>query len=414
MRRLLTSVVALAVALGVSGAASAQTTTTTSTSSTTSSPSGATKGVRGVADTTVTIGGLGDALVYGAADVGARARFQRANDAGGVRGRTIDHRGFVDDGGTADGNRAGATKLVQQDRVFAVVPAVAPDMASSDALVDAEVPYVGWALSSSFCGRALGFGITGCPLPAGATADVWPQLVAGAIPGGGTGKAVAVVTESSPSGRYQLASLRAGAESIGLRVVDGEASLGVPAAPDDDAVVGKVITSDNGGAPAAVFVVGGASSVFGMQAALARAGYEGIFTNQLEYAPDLVSSATGALVFTQTAPVESATGNPALQQLVADVHRIAPQQPVDQSVAAGYWAADLFLAALQKAGRKLTPRRLADAANRFTYRVDETVGPTTFPAAHTEPTPCGALVTSDGTAFSVKMPYSCGRVVRVR
>ena len=53
------------------------------------------------------------------------------------------------------------------------------------------------------------------------------------------------------------------------------------------------------------------------------------------------------------------------------------------------------------------------ANDHFTYTVTNTVGPTTFPAAHSRPTPCGALVASNGTAFAVKVPYTCGRVVAV-
>src|SRR6185312_2392779 len=53
----------------------------------------------GVSATSIKVAGLGDAFVYGGADVGAKARFQRANDAGGVHGRTIDYAGFTDDGG---------------------------------------------------------------------------------------------------------------------------------------------------------------------------------------------------------------------------------------------------------------------------------------------------------------------------
>jgi len=100
--------------------------------------------------------------------------------------------------------------------------------------------------------------------------------------------------------------------------------------------------------------------------------------------------------------------------MLADVQKVAPGQPVTQAVAAGYWSADLFLAAVKKAGKNLTPATLVKAANtRFTYEVPATVGPTTFPAAHSKPTPCGALVTSNGTAYSVKVPYSCGAVVPV-
>jgi hypothetical protein len=151
-----------------------------------------------------------------------------------------------------------------------------------------------------------------------------------------------------------------------------------------------------------------------MQQALAAKAFAGVFTNQIEYAPYFVAPAVNASVLTQTAPVE-ATDNPAMQQLVADVQKVAPDQPIDPAVIAGYWSADLFLAAVQKAGKKLTPAALEKAANtKFTYEVPNTVGPTTFPAAHALPTPCGALVSSNGTAFAVKVPYTCGRVVPIK
>ena len=103
-----------------------------------------------------------------------------------------------------------------------------------------------------------------------------------------------------------------------------------------------------------------------------------------------------------------------MAQLIADVQKVAPSVPIDQSVIAGYWSADLFLAAVQKAGKDLSRASLVKAANRkFTYDVADTVGPTTFPAAHARPTPCGALVASNGTAYAVKVPYGCGRVVPV-
>ena len=113
------------------------------------------------------------------------------------------------------------------------------------------------------------------------------------------------------------------------------------------------------------------------------------------YGPNLVAPAVGSMVMTPTAPVESAATNPAMAQLVADVQKVAPGQPIDQSVVAGYWSADLFLAAVQKAGKQLTAASLVKAANRkFTYEVADTVGPITFPAAHSVPAPCGALVAS--------------------
>ena len=101
-----------------------------------------------------------------------------------------------------------------------------------------------------------------------------------------------------------------------------------------------------------------------MQQALGAAGFLGLFTNQIEYDPNLVAPAVGAIVMTpDRAHRERAPTNPAMQQLVADVQKVAPDQPIDQSVVAGYWSADLFLAAVQKAGKNLTPASLVKAAN---------------------------------------------------
>jgi hypothetical protein len=276
------------------------------------------------------------------------------------------------------------------------------------------VPYFGWALSSNFCGNRYGFGFTGCPVPEGFTSNAWPLLVSKAL-NGATGRSVAIVTENTPSGQYDLTSLTAASKNVKFKVVYAKAALGSPATPDLNAVAKEVTTSNAGTIPDAVFVVGNPSNVLGMQQALSANGFLGAFTNQIQYAPNLVAPAINAFVLTQTAPVESAPTNPAMAQLVADVQKVAPNQPIDQAVDAGYWSADLFLAAVERAGKNLTPAALVKAANsKFTYEVADTVGPTTFPAAHTVPTPCGALVTSNGTAYAVKVPYSCGRVIRVR
>ena len=235
------------------------------------------------------------------------------------------------------------------------------------------------------------------------------------FPEGGKGRAVAIVAENTPSGQYDVGALSAAATSVKFRCPYAKTPLATPATPDYNAVAKEVVTSNNGAIPDAVFVLGGTSNVLGMQQALTANGFLGVFTNQIEYAPDLVAPAVGAFVLTQTAPVETAAENPAMQQLITDVQKVAPGTPVDQSVIAGYWSADLFLAAVQQAGQKLTPAALVKAANsKFTYEVENTVGPTTFPAAHSLPTPCGALVSSNGTAFAVKVPYTCGRVVPIK
>ena len=123
--------------------------------------------VRGVTPTSIKVGGLGDALLYSGADIGAKARFTRENTAGGVNGRTFDYVGLRDDQGVAATNLQAGTQLVEQDKVFAVVPTVTPDLGAVKVLTDQKVPYFGWAISSNFCGNVYGFGFTGCLFPPG-------------------------------------------------------------------------------------------------------------------------------------------------------------------------------------------------------------------------------------------------------
>jgi hypothetical protein len=296
-----------------------------------------------------------------------------------------------------------------------VVPTVAPDLAGAQVLTRAKVPYFGWALSSNFCGNDYGFGFNGCLLPAGTTSNAWGVLVAQELATAKAGTTAAILAENTASGRYQLAALTAAVTSAKLRVVYGKSSLPVPAPTDYAAIVQQVMAANGGKLPDSVFVLGSNSSVAGVQQAVRATLYFGTFTNQLQYAPNLVAPAIGAFVMIGTAATETASTNPAMQQLVTDVHKIAPDQPIDQSVIAGYFSADMFLAAVKKAGKQLTVGRLLAAANHnFTYLVPHTVGPTKFPAAHGQPTPCGSLVFSNGTSYSVKVPYQCGKVVAVK
>jgi ABC-type branched-subunit amino acid transport system substrate-binding protein len=421
-----TPLVALLVATLIAAAAAtaaAQTTTTTQPTSsakrgarkdaTTTTKAGGTA-VRGVTPTTITVAGLGTTGLYGDAQIGAKARFERANAAGGVNGRTITFRGLTDDGGTADGNKAAAAKLADGG-VFAVVPAVASDMASAGDLTLGQVPYFGWALSSDFCGNGFGFGFSGCIAASGLTTDIWGRLVkqtfAAPNPLGNT---AAVLTDNSPAGQYALKATTAGLKAAGLEVTEAQASLPVPPGGDYAAMLKDALGSNAGKPPRAIFVVGSYSNVVGIQQVLRDSSYFGTFTDQVQYDPNLVAPAAGASIFVQTAPTEASGKTPAMQQLVADVQKVAPSQPINQSVIAGYLSADLFLAAVKKAGRELTVGKLVAAANqKFTYQLAGVAGPTKFPAAHDQPTACGSLVHSSGTAFDIAAAYSCSKVVKV-
>jgi hypothetical protein len=373
--------------------------------------------VRGVTPTSIKVEGLGTVASFAGADVGAKARFQRANASGGVFGRTFDYAGFKDDQGVGTTNQQVGTQMVQQDQVFAAVPVVTTDLGAASTFVDQKVPYFGWAVSSNFCGNPYGFGIAGCLFPPGrrVTSNAWGTLVKTALGAQVASPTAVVLTENTPTGQNELPSLTSNVSSAGIDVVLAQSSLPVPPADNYDALGATILAANAGKAPDAVFVVASYSTVVLLQRTLRLAGFGGIFTDTNEYDPDLVSAATGTSVVLQTAPVEAASTNAAMQQLVTDVRAVDPAVPIDQSVVAGYFAADMFVEAVQRAGKNLTiPRFLANANKGFTYQVSGAVGPTRFPADHNAPTPCGALVRSDGGTYQSVVPYSCGKVVKVR
>ena len=110
----------------------------------------------GVTRTTVTVGGLvGGEPASSGAEIGAQARFARANRRGGVAGRTVEYAGNA-----ADTAAAAAT-------VFAVVPAVS-DTLDTATLAQASAPFVGAALDHRVGRQPLRLRVRGC---AGRAAD---------------------------------------------------------------------------------------------------------------------------------------------------------------------------------------------------------------------------------------------------
>src|ERR1700709_1189699 len=72
----------------------------------------------------ITIAGLGFAQTFGDAGVGAAARFQAANDNKEVKGYTFDYKELADDKNDPNTSLAEARRLVTQEGVLAIVPAV--------------------------------------------------------------------------------------------------------------------------------------------------------------------------------------------------------------------------------------------------------------------------------------------------
>ena len=111
----------------------------------------ATTPVVGVTRATVTVAGVvgGEATSVGA-DLGAQARFARANRRGGVAGRTVEY--------STTATPDAASELAGS--VFAMVPAVS-DALDPTGLAQAGVPFVGAASTTGWDGNTAGFGFVG-------------------------------------------------------------------------------------------------------------------------------------------------------------------------------------------------------------------------------------------------------------
>lgn len=376
----------------------------------------------GISDGKIVVAGLGPDNPYKqfGADVGAKARFEAENDKGGVNGLKIDYRGWTDDGNSADTNLQATQKLIQQDQVFSIVPVLSPWYLEGAKFAEQQkVPSFGWGISSGFCETKFAFGFTGCLVPAPPvkiTSDLWGGLIndyfkAQGDPKGAKGKTAAVISEDNDSGKSGNVVISATAKHAGMKVVYGEASMpaaegGTPVS-DFSPFVNDIMTSNNGGPPDVVFAVISQNNLLGFAPALENAGFDGLATNAVLYSPLAAAIMKGNFVLTQFSTPEAAPDVPAVQEMVDAVEKVAPGETINQPTIAGYIAADMFIAALKKAGKNPTREKVQAAAAKMTYKIDGLVGPTTYPTGFKLGTPCGQLVGSDGTTWTIAQPLKC-------
>jgi branched-chain amino acid transport system substrate-binding protein len=358
----------------------------------------------GVTRKTVTVGGIvaGDAASAGA-EIGAQARFARANARGGVAGRTIRYSGTETDGGDPAQDTAAVQKLVPA--VFAVVPAVSGALDTA-ALAQARLPFFGAADSTGWEANRYGFGFVGAQatLQTRVTSPAWGMQLRSLL-GTAQGSAVSVAVDDDAVGVARAEQARRSLRAAGF-VVAPPVVLPAPPAPAPDPA--PVATSLTAGAPAVVLLLTSPATTSAVAGRLTMLGFTGtVAVPAAFYVPAAPGLANGLTVLLPYAPFEQSTaGN---RRLTADVEKLAPGTALTPGIAAGYWSADAFLGVLAKVGGRLTPARFLAAANGgYSFGVPGTVGTSTWPAMHAHAVPCGALVQSDGSGYYVVEPYRCG------
>lgn len=373
-----------------------------------------TRTTRGVTDTTIKVGGAVYDVYYGDARVGVEARIKEANDAGGVHGRTIEMVTAENDNNEATRNKEIVQRLIQQEQVFALLPMLTANFGGADLAISENVPTFGWGVNPGFCGNEVTFGITGCVTD--------PNLKVGSNALGTTllehfgsaDKTIAFMGEDMDASRGGLALLVASVKDKGFKVVLEDSSL--PAPPDvmgdPSPFTSKLLKAADGNAPDVIYLISTLSGTK-LANALLTSGYKGMIVTP-SYSPLLLSvpGYNGTWVNTQLG-MDPAL--PANAKMLESVHALKPDLKLNLAVSAGYWAADMFIKALEKTGKDLTVEKLLATLNGgdFTYEVTDVVGRSEWPANHDQSVPCSALTEVVDGAFVPRIPLTCGENITV-
>ncbi|EFC84143.1 ABC transporter substrate-binding protein [Parafrankia sp. EUN1f] len=374
---------------------------------------------RGVTDNEITIGGLAyltsaSGSSMAGTELGAQARFDRANAEGGVNGRKINYVGTLDDGNDPARNSAQAKALVDKN-IFAAVPVMTSSANYLDTFCGETVPFFGWGFNLGFCETSIGFGVTGCQFPEGdVTSTTYGLMIQAMFGGDASGKTTALVGVDNDSARAGLKQLGEQIRSVGVKTVYEENPIPVAGITDTTAVVNALMTSNNGAPPDVVLYVADFNSVIKMTAAMTAAGYEGKNLNPVGYDPRLAGfkDLQKSYTIVQWQPGVD-TSVPAIKQLTEDFAKYAPDQAISLPAMAGYWAADMFVQAATKAGRDLTVDKLLKVLNSdYSYYVEGAVPETRWPLNHNISSPCASIVQLNGDKYDITSKLSCGSLIK--
>ena len=369
-----------------------------------------TRTATGVTDTEIKVSALGYKAAFGDSLVGAQARFKRENDAGGVFGRKIVLTDFNDDNQTPATDSSLATKIVEQDKPFAIVPVMTAAFPAADYLNNAGVPYVGWGIVPDWCNKTAGFSLNGCTDPAinSTVGNFGPQAAALFADGKIKDKTIALIGTDNASAKIATKSFGEVWTHNGAKVVTTRNT--VPLAPtvvaDFTPYAQQILQSNGGKGPDLAEFVLDTGTTVGLAKKLRELGYKGVILTFTLYDPRIAPLSNNIFNEITFAPWEQ-QNTPAVAQMLKDIAAVDPSATKSLPLAAGYWSADLFISLLKHAGKDLTREKFLAAANAgFKYDGQGGTSNLEFPADHTEVASAIAFVEGNGKNYTVTVPFA--------
>ena len=203
---------------------------------------------------TINVAGLGYAQTFADAGVGAAARFQAANEDKEVKGYTFDYKEFADDKNDPATSLSEARRLVTQEGVLAIVPAVSV-VTPGDFLTQQQIPWFGVGYDMTYCpdSGSNGFGLSayGCLIPTNPKklpGTNWEQLKTQLASKGIDKPTVALLGTDTTSGKQSVQNSASAAEGAGFKVVYAKGAFpGPPTVVGDFSPYAQALLESNGG-----------------------------------------------------------------------------------------------------------------------------------------------------------------------
>ena len=347
-----------------------------------------------------------------------QARFQAANENNEVKGWKFDYKEFADDNNDPNTALAEARRLVTQEGVLAIVPAVSV-VTPSDFLTQQQIPWFGSGYDVSYCTdgeKGFGLSVYGCLIPEN------PKRIAGVNWEAAQEGARHQGHRQADASRCSAPTRRRASRACRTRLrpptgVGFEVVYAKGAFPGPPAVVGdytpyaqELLASNDGQAPDVIYTSIAPTSALGLTGVINANGYTGTYLSPF-YTPLLIGALKGAYVFTQFAGFEA--DSPAIKTGERrQIEAFKPGTKPSITLAAGYFSADMFIASVKaslKKSKTLTSASVQKAAAAMTYQIKDTIGPTKYPASFKVGTEsCSTLYYDpDGTAFEIVQPFTC-------
>ena len=327
----------------------------------------------GVTGNTITVGGVAGKTnpvgqPYASGFDGAQAYFNYINAKGGVFGKKFKLVAALDDQSRASQNIQEIRSLVEEKKVFAVMPVVTQIFAGAPYLAQKGVPTFGWNINGEWNAGPNLFGEKGSYI-CFTCAQQAPAYLAQQL----GAKNVAVLAYTAPQSVQCAAGMEAGFRKYGMNVVLNDSSLQFgfqDLGSDVDTLKSK-----------GVQFVGTCMDIGGevnIAKSLRRVGLSNVkFYAPQGYDPNTLakygSELNGIFFSIDFVPFETPSVSPGLANFEAQMKKTGKQ--INEQALAGWIDADLLYKGIKKAGPNFTQKSVIDAVNSINGYTADNIRP---------------------------------------